>query len=439
MAINLRNYVDITTVFPDADVAARAFGGLVLTAKDMIPPPSDASDQSKHLRELYAAYNEGKVVYLSLNECSILFNKGVYNSATDTWTTPADEEYAFATGYYGYMSPSGRFASRLAFCKILKKADDTYETPLDAFKRADMQPNIAGFGSVTCLSASQEGGSSDSSDGDAGLQLLKDLADYNQGDDMRCKYLIVVNNARGEQSAETVANNAKEFKDYKNVCFVSGCDGASGYMPMSIFGSTDYNDGQVVNFMFKQFPGEKPTVLDDDTYTKFNEANVNFYGRTQTNGQTLDFYQRGFNTDGVDTAICCNEIWFKAACESALIQVLMGRERIPANDVGVAIVNNTVTEQCLKAVANGAFMPKATTASDVRFIAEMIQGIGGSFDDAERIATNIGINGYSVYATLRKGQVEGVMGSQAEYYVVYYVFYGTADSIRYIKGTDVLI
>jgi hypothetical protein len=241
--------------------------------------------------------------------------------------------------------------------------------------------------------------------------------------------------------ASTISRDAKDFNAFKGVCYMAGYDSASAFMPMALLGSTDFNYGTVVAYMFKQFPGEVPTVTTDADYKTFNDSNVNFYGRVQTNGQSLDFYQRGYNTDGIDTSIYCNEMWFKSACESALMQLLLGRERLSADDTGVAFVSNTITEQCLRAVSNGAFMQKEASRTDIRSIAELISTVGGTYEDAERIAADVGINGYSVFAMLKSPMnIADVMGKdKKEYTILYYVFYGTADSIRYIKGNDVMI
>ena len=46
--------------------------------------------------------------------------------------------------------------------------------------------------------------------------------------------------------------------------------------------------------------------------------------------------------------------------------------------------------------------------------------------DVERV-------GYAVYGYYTYDESKG------EYYIHYFIFYGTADSVRYIKGDDILI
>lgn len=427
MAINIKNYVDISTTFPSANVAGRSFGGLVFTANDMLPQ-GEGSD----LKEAYDTFMSGGVCYLSLDEVKLLFGE-LKDSTINDEEEVSDplakytDEYGFAFGYYNYISPSGRFASRLAFSKVMDG-----ESPSKAFKRVNAITNM--FGSFVFLSIA--GGGESSSDSALGVGSDKDIQDLKELAQevalLDTKYLMVVNRKRGSLSPKIVAKECKEnFADIKGVVYVSGATDKSGYMPMAILGSTDYTDGQVVNFMFKQFDTEVPTVFDDDSYNDFDEANVTFYGRTQTNGQTLDFYQRGFNTDGTDTAVYCNEMWFKAACETALMNMLVSRERLPADALGVDLVKLEVVECCSDAISNGMFMQKELTAKDIRVIREIIISSGGTDTDVGSVEADISTKGYSVYAYLDT--------SKNEKMIKYFVFYGTADSVRYIKGNNILL
>lgn len=422
MAINIKNYVDISTTFPSANVAGRSFGGLVFTAKEAL------EQTSEEMKEVYDTYMDGGVTFLTIDEVGALFGKGVYNSETSTWDEPPSAEYEFAEGYYNYISPSGRFASRIAFSKI-----GAGESPKQAFERVNKITNL--FGSFTFLSAS---GSGDSTSGESDdISALKDVAEANALLD--AKYLFVVNRIIGKRTNRQVTDECALFKDYKGTVYIASNSDISAYMPMAILGSTDYTNGQVVNFMFKQFSSEKPTVEDDSTYAAFNKGFVNFYGRTQTNGQTLDFYQRGFNTDGTDTAVYCNEMWFKSNCETALMNLLVSRERLPADALGVDLVKLEVVDCCADAIRNGMFMQKELTAKDIRGVREIVVGTGGTDTDVGSIDADISTKGYSVYAYLSSMENEQKLGPTSEKVIIYYVFYGTADSVRYVKGNDILL
>lgn len=444
MAISINNFVDISTTFPTANVAGRSFGGLVFTTTEAVAPVGDTD-----LAKTAAGFNAGTVYQLDLDEVGKLFYKlkaeyrnvdAIKNlsEAQQHQLGYMTDEYALAYGYYKYISPSGRFASKLAFARVLPG-----ETATEAFDRVRGETNM--FGSFTFLSINE---TSDSSSEDDGFGALRQVAEDN--DKLDSRFLFVVTDAwnfKGadssvEQEASAVVRTAsEEFPQYAGTCFVAGAQASSAYMPMAILASTDYRDGTVVNYMFKQFPTEQPTVVDDKTYTTFNNANVNFYGRTQTNGQTLDFFQRGFNTNSVDTAIFCNEMWFKSACETALMGVLLGTERLSADAFGVDTVRSTVLETCTGGVSNGMFMIKEASAEDTRDIRSLVINLGGTSDDVENILAGVSTVGYSVYAylALKEDDDNGKLSKNGEYIIRYMVFYGTADSIRHIKGDDILI
>ena len=268
------------------------------------------------------------------------------------------------------------------------------------------------------------------------LDSLREVAAYNSSLDS--KYLFVVNDKRGEQTPYDVAQKVIDgFANVRGTCFVSGDSDVSAYMPMAILGATNFSTGQVSSFMFKQFATENPTVTDDATYKFFNNNFINFYGRTQSNGQTLDFYQRGFNTNGDDTSVYCNEVWFKSACENELVNLFIDRESLPANEDSVALVAIQVTNVCQSAVANGAFLRKDVSTEDAVKIRQLLFEANGS-DDADDIISNLAIYGYAVFAYLSFAKAEN-LSAGGEYIIHYYVFYGTGDSVRFIKGDDILI
>ena len=164
-------------------------------------------------------------------------------------------------------------------------------------------------------------------------------------------------------------------------------------------------------------------------------AHVNFYGRTQANGMRFDFYQPGFNTDNpaTDTSIYCNEMWFKSSCLAAIMSVLMAHERIPANNGGVAMVEGAVLGVCYDAVANGAFMRKDAIREDQVVALRRMSASRGVPELYDRIVTGLTTSGFYVDTVLSFDSAKG------EYFIRYWVYYGTGDSIRFVKGNDVLV
>lgn len=441
MAINIKNYVDISTTFPSANSAVRSFGGLVITASGGIFNSLEAAEEAGmgKFYETLKGVNQGMgVCTMTLEQVGLFFGK-VKTDAEGKPITDADgnaiptDEYEFARRYYSYISPSGTIASQLMFALL---GDDT---PVEAFERINAATND--FGSFTFLATASSMQASGSS-AKTWNELLLDVAKKNH--ELDTKYLFVVNMPQGEtynaSNAVTDCNAFTEAK-YEGTNFVYGADAVAAYMPMAILASTNYTSGQVVNFMFKQFSdGDSEVVVFDDlTYRMLNKNLVNFYGQSQTNGQTLNFFQRGFNTDGVDTAIYCNEMWFKAACETSLMNFLVTKERLPADALGVDLVKLQVVDVCSDATSNGTFMAKQLTKADLKNVREIVINAGGDTGDVESIEADVSTKGYSVYAYLDIVNPSDMTGKDVEKAIRYYVFYGTADSVRYIKGNDILL
>ena len=86
------------------------------------------------------------------------------------------------------------------------------------------------------------------------------------------------------------------------------------------------------------------------------------------------------------------------------------------------------------------FMQKEPTGQDLRTVREIINATDGNSLDVDSIEADISSKGYSVYAYLGETD-DDYKGEWAknEKCIVYYVFYGTADSVRFIKGTNVLL
>ena len=229
MAINMKNYVDISTTFPMNRAFARAWGGLAITASDCLPSAATMLKQAYDV--LMGVDGDVGVVRVQLDEVGILFGKD-------------SSEYEFAKKYYNYISPTGNSPTLLSFSRITAG-----ETPRDAFERVNMHTNA--FGTFTFLSL-PEGGSSAKSD----LELLREVAALNAS--YQSKYLFVVNRPQSvsEQGVITygaadVVEDVKEFQDIPGVCFVYGATRESAYMPMAIAASTNYATGPVPCFMFK--------------------------------------------------------------------------------------------------------------------------------------------------------------------------------------------
>lgn len=205
-------------------------------------------------------------------------------------------------------------------------------------------------------------------------------------------------------------------------------------IPMVQLAATDYTKrNAVVNYMFKQFGGITPSVQDDATSDAMDALRVNYYGRTQTAGQTLDFYQRGLLMGGasapVDMNVFANEQWLKDAAGAALMSLLIGSNRVPANAAGRAQILGVVQEAIDGGLLNGVIsVGKTLTAAQKVFVAQQ-SGDELAWHQVQNI-------GYWVDAVIVP--YVGPGGTQ-EYKAVYTLLYSKDDAVRLVEGTHSLI
>lgn len=450
MAISLSKFVDVRTTWPKSDPEQRTLGGLVFTTDEVSSSASDSALKTEIEKNGPVALDEDQI-------------KDLFGETSDV--------YKFAKRYYGYYTSAGKSPCALTVVKMATKASATsatanaatadsaaessetaktvsstakakalksavvaplgasgnYETPEEALKRLDAITTM--FGSFTFLGTYTD---------DALAKAYKLNASYDG------RFLAVHCIVAGETDDETngkytVSSAAGKcatngaFNGIKGLCVVYGSDKYTAAIPMAIFASTDYDAANsVVCQMFKQHDDETPTVASDADYKALRSANVNFYGTTQSNGKKISFYMPGYNVDGTDTAIYCNEIWFKSRCTTDLFDLLMTESRIPANDDGITMVKDVVLDRCVAARTNGVFMAKTPSTAEQRNVKKLCSSVGLSDEQGEAVVSSVETSGYGVVAYFGKNDD----GDNA---VIYYVFYGTADSIRFVKGNDVLV
>ncbi len=410
----MKNYVDIQSTYPSGAVANRSFGGMVFTPSEM----ADSADSS-----IKASFDAGDCVSLSLDEISTCFGAST-------------NEHAFAAGYYGYVSPSGETASKLSFAKVKSERKEVegdevtvFETASEAFER--LVSNYDMFGSVTFLNGTGDDGHKFT------LDELKQVSALITGSSEASlgtfnKFLLVVNDVRGEQTAEAVAAKAAEFNSAVGTVFVSGANECSGYMPMAVFAAVDYAAGTSTQHMFRKFSGEDAVVKGQEEFETLKTGRVNFIGRTQCNGVNFDFYQPGVNTDGNPTEEYCNEVWFRSACASSLLTYLTGENRITADANGLLEVRSRVNSVCRDAISNGSFIAKELDDEALMKVRNLLRNMNITPSEMEIIIGEIETVGFYTYAFADKNRF-------GERICRYYVFYSTGDSIKAIKGDDILI
>lgn len=204
-------------------------------------------------------------------------------------------------------------------------------------------------------------------------------------------------------------------------------------LPAAILASTDYaRRNSVQNYMFQQAT-LTPSVSSDADANTMDAARVNYYGRTQTAGQYLDFYQRGIMmglaTDPVDINTYANEMWLKDSAGAAIMSLLLSLARVSANSTGrgqlLAILQNVIES----AVFNGTIsIGKPLNTTQKLYITNMT-GDPEAWQQVYRLGYWLDIV-LSSYVT---------QDSRTEWKASYVLIYSKDDNIRKVEGSHVLI
>lgn len=204
-------------------------------------------------------------------------------------------------------------------------------------------------------------------------------------------------------------------------------------VPMMILAATDYSRRNAVqNYMFQIFtltPGVTTTAISDE----LDLVRCNYYGRTQTAGQLIDFYQRGtmmgLATDPVDQNVYANEIWLKDAAGAKIMELLLALPRISANAQGRGQLISVLQTVINQALLNGTIsVGKELNTTQKLFITNMT--------GAPLAWHQVQDTGY--WLDCRMVPVVTIDG-RTEYKAVYTLIYSKDDAIRKVEGTHVLI
>lgn len=208
-------------------------------------------------------------------------------------------------------------------------------------------------------------------------------------------------------------------------------------LPAMVLASTDYTArNSVQNYMFQQAT-LTPSVQDDQTANALDASRVNYYGRTQTAGQYVDFFQRGvmmgLATDPVDMNTYANEMWLKDAAGAKIMELLLSMARVSANSTGrgqlLAVLQGVVDGDESGAVWNGTIsIGKPLNMTQKLYITEET----GDANAWQQIYTL----GYWLDCSMQSYVTED---GRTEWKAVYTLLYSKDDAIRKVEGTNILI
>jgi hypothetical protein len=203
-------------------------------------------------------------------------------------------------------------------------------------------------------------------------------------------------------------------------------------LPAAVLAATNYDArNSVQNYMYQQ-ASLTPSVTTDADADVYDALRVNYYGRTQTAGQFVDFYQRGvlmgLATDPKDMNTYANEQWLKDAAAAEIMTLLLSLAKISANTKGRIQLLTVIQSVIEEALRNGSIsVGKALSTVQKVFISE-ITGDDNAWYQVQTI-------GYWVDCEIQSQTVNNA----TEFKAVYTLVYSKDDIIRKVEGTHVLI
>lgn len=205
-------------------------------------------------------------------------------------------------------------------------------------------------------------------------------------------------------------------------------------IPMIILAATDYTRRSASqNYMFQQFGNVTPSVSTTMQSDAYDAQRINYYGRTQTAGQVIEFYQRGILTgEGnapVDMNVYANEMWLKDEAAAACLELQLNLTRISANSQGRAQLRTALQNAINLALFNGTIsIGKPLNTTQKLFIAQ-ITGDDLAWQQIQNI-------GYWLDVVMQS-YVTG--DGRTEWKAVYTLVYSKDDVVRKIDGSHILI
>ena len=252
-----------------------------------------------------------------------------------------------------------------------------------------------------------------------------DIANWVAAQNVRYMFCV---NATSQSSAESLAAS---LANYDGTALSYDPEDKVQILPMCAFAAIDYTrPNAAINMMYQQHPSMSASVSTDTLSNTLDALRVNYYGRTQQAGQWIDFYQRGVLMGEIsDMGVFVNEAWLKDAISSAILNLRLAMDTLPATSVGEGLVKAQISNVISLALTNGVINPGKTLSATQKAYVSQITG------DTEAWLS-VQTNGYWLGTEI----VREVDQSGTETYKIHYtLIYSKGDAINYVDGTDILI
>jgi len=204
-------------------------------------------------------------------------------------------------------------------------------------------------------------------------------------------------------------------------------------VPMIILAATDYNERNATQNYMYQFFDLTPKVSETSVSNELDAEFINYYGETQQAGKSIAFYQRGYmkgsGNEIRNQNVYGNEIWFKDAATTALLNLQLALPKVPANDTGRAQVASQLQNVPIAEGLNNGVISAGKTldATQRAFVLSLTE------DDLAYL--QIESIGYWLNVEIQSEVVNGV----TEFIAKYTLIYSKDDVVRAIEGRHILI
>jgi hypothetical protein len=381
-AINLSASGSLTAVAAAVQTAIRAIGGAAFTSTNVT----------------YTAAANGLGGFFAISA-------GASGSVGGSISFPATSNPIAAA--LGMLSPNTRFSNG----NDLETLTQTLTTSVAT------STNFFSFLFLTNLALSQAN--------------MLEIAEWTASNNVDYMYLAPV-------TASTAAAISAELATYEGVAMTLAPVLMPAQFPEMFPGmlaaATDYSQpNAVANFMYQPVNGLMPSVLDDTDKATYDSLIVNYYGQTQVNGQTINFYQDGYlcggSTAPQDMGVYTNEAWLKGAITSQLFDMLLALNQVPVNANGLGIVSANILSVVGQALVNGCISVGKTLNITQQQYITAATGNNNAWQQVQTIGYWLGLS----FSTATGNN------SITIYQVNYTLIYAKNDSVRKVVGTHVLI
>lgn len=370
-------------------------------------------NEATGITETDYTYTGASVTTYNVEAVQLQSNTALFTDSTLITPLTSDLTYLY---YNGTVTNSVDFAQELGFTSNATVSNGLEESTINQIldNMADLSSNFLTFGFV------------DFSDAYNNIEACGAWVDNQNNQYRYCFDLSPINYSEGI----ALANKYTGLTATYNINYGSGVP--AWVMSAILPATTNYNAvNGVKSYMFQQFPTFPVSVGlfgDGTLYQTLDNLNINYNGQTQKSGSLISFYQDGFNTNGVDTAIYDNEAWLKDSISTDILNSFMGLDFISADKSGRTILTSILSTNCEKALNNHVFaLGKILDMPTQAYITQLTND--------ENAWIDVQNNGYWYTIDIQKETING----KTKYIGVYTLIYSKNDTIRKVEGSDILI